>query len=333
MTSLLSSEENLVKAEDIKKYFLAEKSGLLERLAHKRMSYIKAVDGVSVEIPKNRTTALVGESGSGKTTLGRILVTLETPSSGKIYYGGLLVDEKNLKEVRKRMQIVFQNPFESLDPRMSIREIVEEPLFKLSADEKQSRAKAALEAVGLNYNDVYYRKARDLSGGQRQRVAIARAIAPNPEFILLDEPTSALDASVQSQVLNLLVELKKKYNYTYLFITHNILVARYISDWIYVMYAGKIVEAGNTEEVFEKPLHPYTKLLLRSVPRLEPGAKLEPMEGEAPSLLNPPPGCRFSPRCPYAFDRCTKEEPRLVQVSGGAHAVACHLYDPNRRWK
>ncbi|MGC8631740.1 MAG: ABC transporter ATP-binding protein [Thermoprotei archaeon] len=315
---------NLIKAESVKKYFLAEKSGLLERLARKQRSYIKAVDGVTVDVIKNETTALVGESGSGKTTLGRMMVTLETPTEGKIHYDGLSIEKKNLDSVRKRLQIVFQNPYESLDPRMNIKQIIEEPLFRLSAAERLERVKESLEAVGLNYNDIYYRKARDISGGQRQRVAIARAIAPNPEFIMLDEPTSALDASVQSQVLNLLVDLKEKFNYTYLFITHNILVAKYISDEIYVMYAGKIIESGKTEDVFNNPMHPYTKLLLKSVPRLEPGVKLEPMVGEAPSLLNPPSGCRFNPRCPYAFDRCFKEEPPLIEIDG--HKVACHLY-------
>ena len=315
---------NLIRAESVKKYFLAEKSGLLERLARKQRSYIKAVDGVTVDVIKNETTALVGESGSGKTTLGRMMVTLETPTEGEIHYDGLSIEKKNLDSVRKRLQIVFQNPYESLDPRMNIKQIIEEPLFRLSAAERLERVKESLEAVGLNYNDIYYRKARDISGGQRQRVAIARAIAPNPEFIMLDEPTSALDASVQSQVLNLLVDLKEKFNYTYLFITHNILVAKYISDEIYVMYAGKIIESGKTEDVFNNPMHPYTKLLLKSVPRLEPGVKLEPMVGEAPSLLNPPSGCRFNPRCPYAFDRCFKEEPPLIEIDG--HKVACHLY-------
>jgi len=315
---------NLIRAERVKKYFLAEKSGLLERLARKQRSYIKAVDGVTVDVVKNETTALVGESGSGKTTLGRMMVTLEAPTEGEIHYDGLSIEKKNLDNIRKRLQIVFQNPYESLDPRMNIKQIIEEPLFRLSAAERLERVKESLGAVGLNYNDIYYRKARDISGGQRQRVAIARAIAPNPEFIMLDEPTSALDASVQSQVLNLLVDLKEKFNYTYLFITHNILVAKYVSDEIYVMYAGKIIESGKTEDVFNNPMHPYTKLLLKSVPRLEPGVKLEPMVGEAPSLLNPPSGCRFSPRCPYAFDRCFKEEPSLIEIDG--HRVACHLY-------
>jgi len=320
-----STEEFMVRAVDLTKYFPAEKVGLLERLAGKKERYVRAVDHVDMVLRKGLTTALVGESGSGKTTIGRMLATLEAPTSGSVYYGDLTLSKQTLPQIRKKVQIVFQNPYESLDPRMSIREIVEEPLVKVKSQEKENRVKEVLSAVGLNYDDIYYRKARDLSGGQRQRVAVARAMAADPEFIVLDEPTSALDASVQSQVLNLLVDLREEFGYTYLFITHNMMVARYISDYIYVMYAGKIVETGKTEEVFENPLHPYTKLLLKSVPHLEPGARLEPMSGEAPSLLNPPSGCRFNPRCPFATEKCRVKEPPLVDVQG--HKVACHLYD------
>lgn len=314
-----------VRAVDLTKYFPAEKVGLLERISGKKQQFIKAVDHVDVELVRGATTALVGESGSGKTTLGRMLVTLEMPTSGSIYYGKTKLGKDTLKDIRKKVQIVFQNPYESLDPRMSIREIVEEPLVRVPQGERLQRVRAALEAVGLKYEDVYYRKARDLSGGQRQRVAIARAMAANPEFIVLDEPTSALDASIQSQVLNLLVDLRKRYGYTYLFITHNMMVAKYISDFVYIMYAGKVVESGTTEQVFGNPLHPYAQLLMKSVPRIEPGVKLEPMSGEAPSLLNPPSGCRFYPRCPFAMDKCKQVEPPLVNVQG--HKVACHLYD------
>ncbi|WP_449461857.1 ATP-binding cassette domain-containing protein [Tardisphaera miroshnichenkoae] len=320
-----ATEEYMVRAVDLTKYFPAEKVGILERLTGKKQRYVRAVDHVDIFLRKGLTTALVGESGSGKTTIGRMLATLETPTSGAIYYGDLALSKQTLPQIRKKVQIVFQNPYESLDPRMSIREIVEEPLVKVKSQEKEKRVREVLSAVGLNYDDIYYRKARDLSGGQRQRVAVARAMAASPEFIVLDEPTSALDASVQSQVLNLLVDLREEFGYTYLFITHNMMVARYISDYMYVMYAGKIVETGKTEEVFENPLHPYTKLLLKSVPHLEPGAKLEPMNGEAPSLLNPPSGCRFNPRCPFAMDKCRVQEPPLVDVQG--HKVACHLYD------
>ncbi|MDP7974838.1 MAG: ATP-binding cassette domain-containing protein [TACK group archaeon] len=319
----------LVRTESLRRYFAAEKLGLLEKLAGRKQRYIKAVDDVNVVLNKNETTALVGESGSGKTTLGRMLATLDMPTSGKIFYGGVELNEDALEFVRHKVQIVFQNPYESLDPRMSIRQIIEEALTRYGGDDRTGRVKEVLEAVGLNYSDIHYRKARDLSGGQRQRVAVARAMAASPEFIVLDEPTSALDASVQSQVLNLLVQLKKQYGYTYLFITHNMMVARYISDRIYIMYAGKVVEAGLSEEVFTDPFHPYTKLLMESVPSLEPTAKLEAMKGEAPSLLNPPPGCRFSPRCPYAFDRCFKEEPRLHLV--GQRLVACHLFEDRER--
>jgi len=318
------AEEYMVRALDLTKYFPAEKVGILERLTGKKERYVRAVDHVDIVLKKGLTTALVGESGSGKTTIGRMLATLETPTSGTIYYGNLPLNKETLSQIRRKVQIVFQNPYESLDPRMSIREIVGEPLVKMKSEEKSRRVREVLSAVGLKYEDIYYRKARDLSGGQRQRIAIARAMAASPEFIVLDEPTSALDASVQSQVLNLLVDLRGEFGYTYLFITHNMMVARYISDYIYVMYAGKIAESGPTEEVFENPLHPYTKLLLKSVPHLEPGTKLEPMSGEAPSLLNPPTGCRFHPRCPFATDKCRAEEPPLIDVQG--HKVACHLY-------
>ena len=320
-----SESDILIRTSHLQKLFLASKYGLLDRLARRKPLYVRAVDDVNINIKRNKTVVLVGESGSGKTTLGRLLVTLESPTSGEIYYEGVPYS-RNIKKVREQVQIVYQNPFESLDPRMDVSSIVEEPLLYkgLSRAERKEMVIQALESVGLDYSYVYFRKPKDLSGGQRQRVAIARAIISNPRFIVLDEPTSALDASIQSQVLNLLIDLKDRYNYTYLVITHNMAVTRYIADEVYVMYAGKIIEMGSVDAIMKEPLHPYTQLLMKSVPSLE-NRKLEPMVGEPPSLINPPSGCRFHPRCPYAFERCKAEEPELSEVKEG-HWVACHLY-------
>ncbi len=325
MTDLHDKSDILISTSKLTKLFLASKYGILDRLTRAKPLYVRAVDGVNINIKRGSTVVLVGESGSGKTTLGRLLVTIEKPTSGEIYYDGLPLS-KNLKEAREQVQIVYQNPFESLDPRMDISSIVEEPLLGkgISKEERKERVKQSLESVGLDYSYVYFRKAKDLSGGQRQRVALARAVISNPKFIVLDEPTSALDASIQSQVLNLLVDIKGKFGYTYLVITHNMMVTKYIADEVYVMYAGKIIETGSVNIVMKSPMHPYTQLLLKSIPSLE-NRKLEPMVGEPPSLINPPSGCRFNPRCPYAFEKCRVEEPELKEVETG-HWVACHLY-------
>jgi len=325
MIDMPSNSDILIETSKLTKLFLASKFGILDRITGVKPLYVRAVDGVNIKIKNGQTVTLVGESGSGKTTLGRLLATIEKPTSGEIFYEGMPI-RQNLKAAREHIQIVYQNPFESLDPRMDISAIVEEPLLgkKISKEERKEKVKQALESVGLDYSYVYFRKAKDLSGGQRQRVAIARAIISNPRFIVLDEPTSALDASIQSQVLNLLVDLKVKFGYTYLVITHNMMVTKYIADEVYVMYAGKIIETGNVDIIMKTPKHPYTQLLLKSIPSLE-NRKLEPMVGEPPSLINPPSGCRFHPRCPYAFDRCKVEEPELKEVEPG-HWVACHLY-------
>ncbi|MEM0050609.1 MAG: ABC transporter ATP-binding protein [Conexivisphaerales archaeon] len=317
--------DTYIRTDKLKKYFPASNYGLLERLTKHKPLYVHAVDGVDIKIDRGKTVGLVGESGSGKTTLGRMLTTLESPTSGKIFFDGEDM-QANIGTVRKKVQIVFQNPFESLDPRMSLYEILEEPLLRnrLSKEEKLRVIKEALEAVGMDYSSYYYRKAKDLSGGQRQRVAVARAVISNPEFIVLDEPTSALDASIQSQVLNLLLHLKREHKYTYLLITHNIAVANYVSDFIYIMYAGKIVEGGNTETIMKFPKHPYTQLLLKSAPSFN-SKNVEPMQGETPSLINVPSGCRFHPRCPYAFNKCKVEEPQLVEIEFD-HWVSCFLY-------
>ena len=285
---------------------------------------MKAVDDVNIKIQEGEVLALVGESGCGKTTLGRLIATLETPTAGDILYSGKKLVKKNLHEIRKEIQMVFQNPFESLDPRETVKAIVTEPLQKLGyrRSQKNEAVEKVLNLVGLEYNFAE-RRPRDLSGGQRQRVAVARSIISTPKIVILDEPTSALDASVQSQVLNLLLDLRNEFRLTYLFITHNIAVARFISDRMLTMYAGEIVEAGPTKQVMGAPKHPYTQALLRSVPSLDT-KEVAPPSGEVPSLVNLPSGCRYHPRCPYVMDICRKEDPKPRKAED--EDVACWLY-------
>lgn len=285
---------------------------------------VKAVDDVNIKIQEGEVLALVGESGCGKTTLARLIATLETPTAGDILYSGKKLTKKNLNEIRKEIQMVFQNPFESLDPRATVKAIVTEPLQKLGwrKSQKNEGVEKVLNLVGLEYNFAE-RRPGDLSGGQRQRVAVARAIISTPKIVMLDEPTSALDASVQSQVLNLLLDLRNQFKLTYLFITHNIAVARFISDRMLIMYAGEIVESGPTKQVMSAPKHPYTQALLKSVPSLDT-KEVAPPTGEVPSLVNLPPGCRYNPRCPFAMDICRKEDPKPRKVED--EDVACWLY-------
>ncbi|WP_048061729.1 ABC transporter ATP-binding protein [Hyperthermus butylicus] len=295
--------------------------------------WVKAVDDVSFIIPRGKTIGLVGESGSGKTTIGRLILRLIEPTSGYVFFDGRNVFElrgKELKAFRKKAQMIFQDPYSSLNPRMTVYDIIMEALkvHRVEVGDPYAYIVKLLEEVGLNETHVY-RYPHEFSGGQRQRIAIARALAVNPEFMVLDEPTSALDVSVQAQILNLLKELQAKRKLTYLFISHDLGVVRYMSDYIAVMYLGKIVELGPAEEVFEKPLHPYTKMLLASIPIPDPAKarakKPIRIVGEPPSPINPPPGCRFHTRCPYASERCRREEPPLVEAERG-HWVACWLY-------
>lgn len=320
-----STKPPIIKTTKLSKLFLASKRGILESLSRKPASYVRAVDRVELEIAKQEILALVGESGSGKTTLGLLLCTLEFPSEGEIYFDEEKLEKSGIGKARRKIQMVFQNPTESLDPRMSVRSIVMEGLQRYPGDKqkKDQQFKDSLDAVGLDPADFASRRPRDLSGGQKQRVAIARAIASNPEFIVLDEPTSALDASIQAQVLNLLVALHDKYGFTYLLITHNIAVARFISDRVAVMYAGRLVEIGATDDIMNSPKHPYTQALLKSVPTLE-SKELQPPTGETPSLLHPPSGCKYHPRCPYVMDICRTQDPELATVENGK--VACWLY-------
>jgi peptide/nickel transport system ATP-binding protein len=310
----------IIRLDNVEKYYLAQKRGLIDSLVHVPKIYVKALDGVSISIERGGVVAIVGESGSGKTTMGKVITTLEKPTKGEVYFEGVKLDKKNYSEVRKKLDMVFQNPSTSLNPKMKVKDIVSEPLGHF--DEKM--VADVIGQVGLSYNEVKNKQARELSGGQVQRIAIAKALMKRPELLILDEPTSALDESIQAQVLNLLVDLQEQYKLTYLFITHNILVAKYISDFITVLYAGKIVEYGSTDDVLSKPLHPYTQLLLSSVPTTE-SKEVKPPTGDVPSLINLPSGCRFHPRCPFVIEVCKTKDPPLR--NNGNNKVACWLYE------
>ncbi len=318
--------EALIKVEGLKKYFPV--GGILFT-----KGWVKAVDNVSFEIRKGETLGLVGESGCGKTTTGKLILKLLKPTAGKIYFDGKDVTKlrgKALKEFRRQANIVFQDPYSSLDPRMTVFNIIMEPvrIHKIHVDDPEEFIIKLLYEVGLNETHLY-RYPHEFSGGQRQRIAIARTLALRPKFIVLDEPTSALDVSVQAQILNLLKDLQRKYELTYLFISHNLGVVKYMSDRIAVMYLGKLVELAPAKKLFESPLHPYTKALLSSIPIPDPElAKSKErirVSGEPPSPIDPPPGCRFHPRCPHATEKCRKEEPMLKEVEKD-HFVACWLY-------
>ncbi len=292
---------------------------------------VRAVDGVSFKIEHKKTLGLVGESGCGKTTIGRCILRLIEPDSGEVYFDGtdvLRLSSRWLRKMRRDMQMVFQNPFSSLDPRMSVLNIVGEPLqthTSLSHSDIRDRVVELLEQVGMASEHIY-RYAHEFSGGQLQRIAVARAIAMNPKFLVLDEPTAALDVSVQAQVINQLMQLQRELELTYLFISHNLALVCYISDTIAVTYLGKIIEYANAEEVFDNPLHPYTQTLLSATPSLDRELRQQRimLSGGVADPANPPSGCAFHPRCHRATEHCTKVEPHLVDVGGG-HLVSCHL--------
>ncbi len=323
----MATENDLLVTKDLKKYFQIRRG--LNPFNRAERRYVKAVDGVSIGIPRGKTVAVVGESGCGKTTLARTVAQLVAPTSGEVLFDGHDLLKMNRKDVYKNIQIVFQDPDSSLDPRRTIADTVGEPIQGLLGGEKpaiEDMVLKSLEAVGLSEEQAY-RIPKQLSGGQRQRVAIARAIAPSPKLLILDEPTSALDASVQAQILRLLIELQNRYRLSYMLITHNISVAQYLSDVVAVMYAGHLVEYGPTKAVMANPRHPYTITLMQAAPIANPWTRnllnIE-IRGEVPSAINPPPGCRFNPRCPYAEEVCNKVDPPLEEISGG-HLVACHF--------
>ena len=319
MNSPLIEARNLSKSFAIGGGFLAKKK------------VVRAVEDVSLQIQRGETFGLVGESGCGKSTIGRTLLRLYEPTSGQIFFEGSDITKANMRPYRKKMQIVFQDPYASLDPRMTVGDIVGEPLDIYHAYEsKAERREKILELlnlVGLN-SEHMNRYPHEFSGGQRQRVSIARSMALRPDFMVCDEPISALDVSIQAQIINLLKNLQEKRNLTYLFISHDLSVVEHISDTVGVMYLGNLVEYGETDDIFAHPLHPYTKALFSAIPIPDPTVKRERivLQGSIPSPANPPSGCKFHTRCPYATERCKTEAPKQREVEPG-HYVVCHLYD------
>ena len=318
------SNTPLIEVKDLKQYFNIN-MGLL------KSKPLKAVDGVSFSINKGETLGLVGESGCGKTTVGRTLLHLYKPTGGEILYNGNpIVTKQDIMEFRKKATMVFQDPYSSLNPRMTVSDIIGEPLdihqMYQNKQERQERILDLMNKVGLN-SEHAARYAHEFSGGQRQRIGIARSLAMNPEFIVCDEPVSALDVSIQAQVINMFAELQEELGLTYLFIAHDLLVVRHISDRIAVMYLGKMVELADANEIYDNPLHPYSKSLMSAVPIPDPkiarANKRIVLTGDIPSPLNAPSGCPFRTRCPYASDVCAQSMPEFKEVSKG-HFVACH---------
>ncbi|MBQ2609479.1 MAG: ATP-binding cassette domain-containing protein [Butyrivibrio sp.] len=324
MSENINNEKNLIEIKHLKEYFNVN-------VGFFKSKYLKAVDDVSFSIKKGETLGLVGESGCGKTTVGRTILNLYKPTSGEIWYDGKLIKSKSdIKEFRKKATMVFQDPYSSLNPRMTVSDIIGEPLdiHKLykTKEERRERILELMSYVGLN-SEHASRYAHEFSGGQRQRIGIARSLAVNPEFIVCDEPVSALDVSIQAQVINMFDELQDKLGLTYLFIAHDLLVVRHISDRIAVMYLGKMVELADADEIYLHPLHPYSKSLLSAVPIPDPkiarANQRIVLSGDIPSPLNAPSGCPFRTRCPYAKADCAESMPEFKEVSKG-HFVACH---------
>jgi len=326
-----SNDKILVEVQDLKMHFPISVGWMIK----KTVGYVKAVDGISFQIAKGETLGLVGESGCGKTTTGRSILQLERPTSGHIIFEGediVGMEEKPLRALRRKMQMIFQDPFGSLNPRMSAGEIIGEPLIihrlTQSKSEYEEKVKDLMTTVGLS-PAMMERYPHEFSGGQRQRIGVARALSVRPNLIVCDEPVSALDVSIQAQIINLLEELQEKFDLTYLFIAHDLSVVRHISNRIAVMYLGEIVEIATRGDLYRNPLHPYTKSLLAAVPVPDPIVEAQRdhafLEGEVPSPFNPPSGCKFHPRCPVAkFPRCREEKPKLVEIEGGQHWVACY---------
>ena len=319
--------KGLLEVRNLKKYFDTNRGPL------------QAVDNISFSIEKGRTLGVVGESGCGKSTLGRTILRLQEPTSGEIWFNGediVKYDKKQVKALRSKMQIIFQDPYSSLNPRMTVSQAIEAPLVlqgiykKNDREGLQKKVREMMDLVGLAYRFANSYP-HELDGGRRQRIGIARALALNPEFVVCDEPVSALDVSIQAQVLNLLMRLKEELKLTYIFITHNLSVVEYISDRIAVMYLGRIVELASTEQIFENTMHPYTEALLSAIPVVDPDNKRSRivLEGDVPNPVHPPEGCHFHPRCKNCMDICMHKKPELKRhmINGEEHFCACHLYD------
>jgi len=316
----------LLEAKNLKKYFTVNSSMFKDK-----KSFVHAVDNVSLKIYEKETLALVGESGCGKSTLGRLLIRLLEATDGEVLFNGKNIYQlkaEELRRLRSEMQIIFQDPYASLNPRMRVGEIISEPIithYAISRKEKEDRVKALMNVVGLR--EAYMNRfPHQFSGGQRQRIGIARALALNPKLIICDEPVSALDVSIQSQILNLLQDLQQELGLTYLFISHDLSVVKHISDRVCVMFLGKVCELGPTKDIYAEPLHPYTKFLIEALPKPDPRLRSKEkqlLQGDIPSPINPPSGCRFHTRCPYAKKICSELEPELKQL--GSRIVACHF--------
>ena len=316
----------LLRTHNLRKYF-----PLGQGLFTRRKGVVKAVDGVSLDISSGETLGLVGESGCGKSTLGRTVLRLLEPEQGEIYFDGREISHlgrAELRPLRRQMQIIFQDPYASLNPRMTVKDIVGEPLLihgMASGKERTARVKELLLEVGLR-EDALGKYPHEFSGGQRQRVGIARALAVLPKFIVADEPVSALDVSIQAQIVNLLMDLKERYQLSYLFISHDLRIVKHVSNRVAVMYLGRVVELAASQEIYRNPLHPYTEALLSAVPVADPRRKRERiiLKGDVPNPADPPSGCHFHPRCPYRMPHCPDYYPPLFDV--GKHLVACWLH-------
>ena len=327
MTETKKLTEALLKVENLQKYFPIRKGIVIQ----KHVGDVKAVDGVSFEIRRGETLGMVGESGCGKSTIGRTILRLLEPTGGKVTFEGKVLNDfsgEDMRKMRSQMQMIFQDPYASLNPRMTVGDIIGEPILIHGGSnrlERENRVRKLLDVVGLSpYHGARY--PHEFSGGQRQRIGIARALSVNPKLIVCDEPVSALDVSIQAQVINLLEDLQKEFDLTYLFIAHDLSVVKHISNRVVVMYLGKAVELSESEELYRNPLHPYTIALLSAIPLPDPMVKKERiiLKGDVPSPVNPPSGCRFHTRCPKAQGICKEQEPEFKDIGNG-HYVACHF--------